>query len=101
MTSKLHRAVLAAVCIPAFVAAACFGGGSSKNPTDASKVPTATLPATLPEVKILGDSPVQSSGASTYIVKDGDTLAFGDARFCLLLTETLFAKLTTGRFRGA
>lgn len=33
-------------------------------------------------------------------VKDGDTLSFGDARFCLLLTETLYLKLTTGRFRA-
>jgi hypothetical protein len=33
-------------------------------------------------------------------VKDGDTLAFGDARFCMLLTETLFSRLTTGKFRG-
>lgn len=32
--------------------------------------------------------------------KDGDTLAFGDARFCVLLTETLYSKLTTGRFRA-
>ena len=33
-------------------------------------------------------------------VKDGDTLSFGDARFCLLLTDTLYLKLTTGRFRS-
>ncbi len=33
-------------------------------------------------------------------VKDGDTISFGDARFCLLLTETLYLKLTTGRFRA-
>ncbi len=33
-------------------------------------------------------------------VRDGDTLSFGDARFCLLLSETLYARLTTGRFRG-
>lgn len=33
-------------------------------------------------------------------LRDGDTLTFGDARFCLLLTETLYARLTTGRFRG-
>lgn len=33
-------------------------------------------------------------------VKDGDTISFGDARFCVLLTETLYLKLTTGRFRA-
>jgi hypothetical protein len=33
-------------------------------------------------------------------VKDGDTLTFGEARFCVLFTETLYLKLTTGRFRS-
>jgi hypothetical protein len=33
-------------------------------------------------------------------LKDGDTLTFGEARFCVLLTETLYLKLTTGRFRA-
>ncbi|MBK7860757.1 MAG: FHA domain-containing protein [Archangiaceae bacterium] len=33
-------------------------------------------------------------------VKDGDTVSFGEARFCVLLTETLYLKLTTGRFRA-
>jgi len=33
-------------------------------------------------------------------VRDGDTLGFGEARFCLLLTETLYSRLTTGKFRG-
>ena len=32
--------------------------------------------------------------------KDGDTLTFGEARFCVLLAETLYLKLTTGRFRA-
>jgi hypothetical protein len=33
-------------------------------------------------------------------IKDGDTIAFGDARFCMLLSRTLYSKLTTGKFRG-
>lgn len=33
-------------------------------------------------------------------VNDGDTLAFGEARFCLLHARTLFARLTTGRYKG-
>lgn len=33
-------------------------------------------------------------------VRDGDTLAFGDAQFCFLSTATLYSRLTTGRFRG-
>jgi hypothetical protein len=32
--------------------------------------------------------------------KDGDTLCFGEARFCVLLTGTLYSKLTTGRFKA-
>ncbi|MBL8953496.1 MAG: FHA domain-containing protein [Myxococcaceae bacterium] len=32
--------------------------------------------------------------------KDGDTLAFGEARYCVLVTDTLYLKLTTGRFRA-
>ncbi len=32
-------------------------------------------------------------------LRDGDMIAFGDARFCFLMTETLFKRLTTGRFR--
>lgn len=34
-------------------------------------------------------------------VKDGDTITFGDARFCLLVSDTLYLKLTTGRFRAS
>lgn len=33
-------------------------------------------------------------------VRDGDMISFGDARFCFLMTETLYKRLTTGRFRG-
>jgi LysM repeat protein len=73
---KLNRAALsAALCLLALAGAACFGGGSSNTATDVRKVPTATLPAKLPDVTILGSSAVQSGGASSYTVKDGDTLA--------------------------
>jgi FHA domain len=34
-------------------------------------------------------------------VRDGDTVTFGEARYCFLLSETLHAKLTTGRFRSS
>jgi predicted component of type VI protein secretion system len=39
---------------------------------------------------------VATVGASA--VTDGDDVAFGDARYCLLRTRTLHQRLTTGRF---
>jgi hypothetical protein len=33
-------------------------------------------------------------------VRDGDTIAFGDAQFCYLTTATLHARLTTGKFKA-
>lgn len=73
----VHRAALtlAACCILAATAAGCIGGGASENGRpDLGNVPTATLPAELPEVRILSGSAVQVTG-STYTVKSGDTLA--------------------------
>ena len=56
--------------------AACGGGGSSQEKApDTSKVPTATLPATLPEPQIIGGGAVQPGGGKTYTIKSGDTLA--------------------------
>ena len=69
-------------------AAACGGGSpsSGKGP-DANKVATATLPAKLPEAKILGNSAAQPGGGSTYTVKDGDTLAGIASRFGVSLED--------------
>lgn len=69
-------------------AAACGSGSPStgKGP-DANKVATATLPAKLPEVKILGNSAAQPGGGSTYTVKDGDTLAGIASRFGVSLED--------------
>jgi FHA domain len=33
-------------------------------------------------------------------VRDGDTLTFGEARFCFLHSKTLFSRLTTGKYKG-
>jgi hypothetical protein len=32
------------------------------------------------------------------VLRDGDEVTFGDARYCYLKTKTLHQKLTTGRF---
>jgi hypothetical protein len=61
-----------------------------------------------PQTRVLVEDLASSNGVhlngerlkSKMSLQDGDTLAFGDARFCLLLTKTLYARLTTGRFRG-
>ena len=65
--------------------AACGGSSSGKAP-DLSKIPTATLPATLPAPRILSSGDVQA-GISTYTVKDGDTLAGIAARFGVSLSD--------------
>ena len=65
--------------------AACGGSSSAKAP-DASKIPTATLPATLPAPRILSSGAVQA-GVSTYTVKEGDTLAGIASRFGVSLAD--------------
>jgi LysM repeat protein len=76
----------------AALVAAC-GGSSSNSPTDPSKIPTATLPATLPAPRILSSGAVQN-GVSTYTVKDGDTLAGIAARFGVSLADLVDANPT-------
>jgi LysM repeat protein len=68
-------------------AAACGGGSSGTQRLDVSKVPTATLPATLPEAKLVGSGAVQSGGATSYTVKSGDTLAGIAAGFGVSLED--------------
>jgi LysM repeat protein len=72
--------------------AACFGGGSSRGKApDSSKIPTATLPAKLPEPKILSSSGIQAGGGTTYTIKDGDTLAGIASRLGIALDDLLTA----------
>ena len=68
---------LAVVCLALIVAlaAACGGGSPGTKAPNQAKIPTATLPATLPEPQILGQAVAQPGGGSTYTVKSGDTLA--------------------------
>jgi hypothetical protein len=44
----------------------------------------------------LNGKPVEGMG----LVRDGDELKFGDARFLMMRTATLHQRLTTGRFRS-
>ena len=87
---RLSRVTVLAVCALALVAgtaAACGGGSSGTKRLDTSKVPTATLPATLPEPKLVGSGAVQSGGATSYTVKSGDTLAGIAERFGVSLDD--------------
>jgi len=78
--------VFVACCLVAAVAAACGGGSSENKAPDSSKVPTATLPATLPVPRIISGA-VQTGGATSYTVKDGDTLAGIAAKFGVSLDD--------------
>lgn len=87
---RLRRVTIVAVCVLALAsgaAAACGGGSSGTKRLDTSKVPTATLPATLPEPKIISSGAVQAGGGTSYTVKDGDTLAGIAARFGVSLDD--------------
>lgn len=91
---RLTRLVpLAAPCLAAAaLLAACGGGGSTNNPSDVSKIATATLPAKLPDPKILAGGVVQSGSSSgRYTIKSGDTLSAIAASFGVTLDDLLAA----------
>jgi LysM repeat protein len=86
------RPIIACCLLAAAAAVACFGGGSSNGKApDSSKIATATLPAKLPEPKILSNSAVQAGGGATYTIKDGDTLAGIASRLGIALDDLLAA----------
>jgi len=81
---------LLAIALIVFVAAAlvgCGGPSADSDPLNSGNIPTATLPATLPEPTIIGSGAVQPSGGSTYTIKSGDTLATVAARFGFTIEE--------------
>ena len=82
-----------ACCLAGVAVAACFGGGggSTGKAPDSSKIPTATLPAELPQVRILGESIVSTGGRRTYTIRSGDTLSGIADRFGITLDELLAA----------
>lgn len=84
--------IVACCVLVATAGAACFGGGSSNaKAPDSSKIPTATLPAKLPDPKIVSNSAVQAGGGQTYTIKDGDTLAGIASRLGIALDDLLTA----------
>jgi peptidoglycan DL-endopeptidase LytF len=87
---RLGRATIVVACgsiaLAGALASAC-GGASPATAVDLSKVPTATLPAALPEPKIIGSGAAQPGGGSSYTVKDGDTLAGIASRFGVSLDD--------------
>jgi len=73
------------------IAAACGGGGDGDGPPDAGEIPTATLPAELPEPMIVSGGVVQPGGGTTYTIKSGDSFASVAARFGIALEDLLAA----------
>jgi LysM repeat protein len=71
----LRASIILCCALALGVLVACSGGSSSGKAPDSSKVPTATLPANLPEPRIISNAAIQPGGGSTYTVREGDTLA--------------------------
>jgi LysM repeat protein len=74
-------------CAAAAIALAACGGGSSSRARNSGSIPTATLPATLPQPLILANGAAQAAGGATYTIKSGDTLAGIAARFSISLDD--------------
>jgi LysM repeat protein len=70
-------AAIFSVLLLALAAGACGGGKSSTSRIDPRKVPTATLPANLPEPLIIQGMPTRAAQTSgrTYTVESGDSLS--------------------------
>ena len=68
-------ATLTVIAALAIVAGACGGGSSDDQSIDLDAVPTATLPAELPEPVIIGGGAVLPGGGATYTIQSGDTFS--------------------------
>jgi LysM repeat protein len=85
------RGTLAVALCGCALAAACGGGSSPGDAPDDARIPTATLPAELPEPTIVGGGVVQPGGGTSYTIKAGDTLAGVAERFGVSLEDLLAA----------
>jgi LysM repeat protein len=81
------RPIIAFCLLAALAGGACFGGSSSGTAPDSSKIATATLPAKLPDPKILSNSAVVAGGGLSYVIRDGDTLAGIASRLGIALAD--------------
>lgn len=77
----------------ALVGAGCIGGGgdSGGGEPNLDEIPTATLPAELPVVRILGESAVSTGGRRTYTIQAGDTFSGIADQFGITLEELIAA----------
>lgn len=87
------RPALVSLAYIAAIAAACGGDDADTNggAPDTSRVPTATMPAELPEVRLLGEGIARPDGGATYTIQSGDTLAALAERFGFTVEELLAA----------
>jgi LysM repeat protein len=91
---RFYRTLAAALCCCALAAAAgvaCGGDSSAGDAPDDESIPTATLPAELPEPTIVGGGVVQPGGGTSYTIRSGDTLAGVAERFGVSLDDLLAA----------
>lgn len=72
---KSPSLALIALAIVGALTVACFGGGNGGSTLDLGSVPTATLPAQLPEAVIVSESDAPTTGGedTTYVVVSGDS----------------------------
>ena len=91
MQSPRWLIVASTAALLAALAAAC-GGGSNDKPSASNpdEIPTATLPATLPDPIILGEGQVPGND-TTYIVQDGDSPSSIAAQFDITAEELMAA----------
>jgi LysM repeat protein len=96
-TSELRVTLAARMCgvaaalLSLLAASGCGGGSGVGGAIDLDHVPTATLPATLPEPRLVSGGAVQPGGGKGYTIQAGDTLAAVAERFSISLEELLAA----------
>ena len=88
-TMPLRRGTALVILLAALALGLTACGGSGDR-TDVSEIPTATLPAELPEPIIVGP-PVPGGGGRTYTIQAGDTLSAVAEQFNVSVEEIMEA----------